>query len=142
MRQRRTTTMESILNSTASAWPNGSTSATTAATTRTFTEFPRLLRLWSGAPGGTHGPAFLSTLRLDEPTDLLRGGEDRVGSVAHHPGAHQSRRSLLRTVLAAVGLDPKIAFPERVQLPVGGVHAIGIAAIADRFNSSLRIRIP
>src|SRR5260370_41104911 len=91
---------------------------------------------------GTHGPAFLSTLRLDEPADLLRSGEDRVGAVAQHPGANQRRPSLLRTVLAGIGLEPKISFPDRLQLAVGCGYPIGVAAIADDLNAILRIEVP
>src|SRR5260370_5138762 len=90
----------------------------------------------------THGPAFLSTLRLDESADLLRRGEDRVGAVAQHPGADQRRGSLLRTVLAGIGFEPKISFPERVHLSVGRGYPIGVAAIADGLNAILRLAAP
>src|SRR5712671_3820965 len=80
-----------------------------------------------------------STLRLDESADLLGRGEDDVGAVAHHPGAYECRRSLLGTVAAAVGLEPKIALPKSVLLPVGGGHAIRVAAIADGLNTILGV---
>src|SRR6266446_1965266 len=78
-----------------------------------------------------------STLRLDQSADLLGRGEDDVGAVAHHPGADERWRSLLGTVPAAVGLEPKIALPKSVHLPISGGHAIGIAAIADGLNTIL-----
>src|SRR5260221_3639091 len=78
-----------------------------------------------------------STIRLDQSADLLGRGEDDVGAVAHHPGADERWRSLLGTVPAAVGLEPKIALPKSVHLPVGGGHAIRIAAIADGLNTIL-----
>src|SRR6266849_6032821 len=72
-----------------------------------------------------------STLRFDESADFCRRSEDDVGAVAHHPGAYECRRSRLWTVAAAVSLEPKIALPKSMHLPVGGGHAIGVAAIAD-----------
>src|SRR5258708_11710042 len=80
-----------------------------------------------------------STLRLDQSADLLRCGEDDVGAVAHHPGADERWRSLLGTVAAAVGLEPKIALPKSVRLAVGSGHAIRVVAIADGLDTILGI---
>ena len=53
-----------------------------------------------------------------EAADLLRPGEDHVGSVPHHTGSHEGRRALLRTVVADIGLETQIPFPEIPHLPV------------------------
>src|SRR5262249_49365666 len=83
-------------------------------------------------------PAFSARVR-NEAADLLRPGENHVGSVSHHTGSHEGRRALLRTVVADIGLEAQIPFPEIAHLPVRGGDLVGIAAMIDRLHPVLRI---
>src|SRR5262245_12662309 len=85
--------------------------------------------------GATSGPGFcalairpnsLSARVRNEAADLLRPGEDHVGAVSHHTGSHQGRRALLRTIVADIGLEAQVAFPEIAYLPVRGGDLIAV----------------
>src|SRR5256885_5437642 len=50
-------------------------------------------------------------------TTLFRS---HVGAVAHHSGAHEGRRALLRPLVAEVGLEAQIPLPEIADFSVRG----------------------
>src|SRR5215831_9917477 len=86
-------------------------------------------------------PNSLSACGRNEAADLLRSGEDHVGPVSHHTGSHQRRRALLRAIVADIGLEAQVAFPEDAHLPVRGGDLIGVAAMIDRLHAILRIEL-
>jgi hypothetical protein len=61
----------------------------------------------------------------DEAADLLRPGENHVGSVSYHTGSHEGWRALLRTIVADVGLEVQITLPEIAHLPIRGGDLVG-----------------
>src|SRR5258708_20275493 len=85
--------------------------------------------------------SYGSTLMRDEPADLIRRCEDHIGAVAHHTGAHEGRRALLRAVVADIGLEAQIALPEIACLAVRGGDLIGIPAMIDRLDPILGIEL-
>src|SRR5437868_15389508 len=82
-----------------------------------------------------------STPMRNEAADLLRPGEDHFGAVSHHTGSHEGRRALLRTIVADIGLEAQVAFPEIAHLPIRGCDLIGVAAMIDRLHAVLRIEL-
>src|SRR5256885_5436951 len=72
-------------------------------------------------------------------TTLFRS---HVGAVAHHSGAHEGRRALLRPLVAEVGLEAQIPLPEiadfsvRVRNPMEGT---GQKHIVDSLPHDLRV---
>src|SRR6516162_4793789 len=77
----------------------------------------------------------------DEAADFLRLGENHIRAVSHHTGSHEGRRALLRTIVADIGLEAQVAFPEIAHLPVCGGDLIGVAAMIDRLDAVLRIEL-
>jgi hypothetical protein len=77
----------------------------------------------------------------DEAADLVRRCEDHIGAVAHHSGAHEGRRALLRAVIADICLEPQIALPEIANLAVGGCNLVSVPAMIDRLHPILGIEL-
>src|SRR6266566_375628 len=82
-----------------------------------------------------------SALVRYEMVDLLGTGENHVGTVAHHAGIHQRGRPLRGTLLAGIGLEPEVPFPEIARLSVSRRHPIRIATIADSLHAILGIEL-
>src|SRR5262249_45934317 len=100
--------------------------ATGSASSASLSQLPRLI-----AKGPHADAALASALVSDESADLVRRREDHVGTVAHHTGAHQGRRALLRAIIADIGLEAQITLPEIANFPIRSGDFIGISAMID-----------
>jgi hypothetical protein len=67
----------------------------------------------------------------DEGADLVRRGEDHIGSVAHHSGWHDGRGTGPWTVSAHIGLEAQIPLPEVSRLSIVRRNLVSVAAMID-----------
>src|SRR6266700_5082701 len=81
------------------------------------------------------------TRRFDEIADLARTGEHDGGPVALHAGADDDRLARRGAVLARIGLEAQVEFPDLVHLAVRRLHRIRVAAMLERGHLPLRRRL-
>lgn len=58
--------------------------------------------------------------RFDHLADLLGRGKTHIRPVARRSCGHEGRHSILRTFLAGLRFQPRIAFPKGAFLAIGG----------------------
>src|SRR5712691_864637 len=81
------------------------------------------------------------TRRFDEIADLARTGEHDGGPVALHAGADDDRLARRGAVLARIGLEAQVEFPDLVRLAVRRLHRIRVAAMLERGHLPFRRRL-
>src|SRR5260221_4222556 len=73
---------------------------------------------------------------FDERADLSGCSKIHRSSISLHSGADDHGLARDRPVLARIGLEAQIEFPDLARLSVGGFHCVGVAAVADRHDLS------
>jgi hypothetical protein len=88
-----------------------------------------------------NGVAHFSAPIRDKPADLARRRKDHISAVAHHTGWDESRRTLLRTFVANVRLEPQISLPEVAAFSVRGGHLGRCRRNGYRLHAILRVEL-